>query len=162
MTGIRKTIAAGGCQCGNVRYALYSEPVKHSICWCRMCQKASGSYLSAHTGVPRRDFAWTRGRPGTFRSSEAVERDFCRDCGTALTYRNLLVDRTSISIATLDQPYAYVPQAQYGIENRPPFAAALAGLTEVPMSTYVEASDEARFASRQHPDHDTGTWPAAK
>ena len=149
----------GGCQCGAVRFALYAAPERHAICWCRMCQKAHGAYMSAHSGVKRADFAWTRGTPGTFRSSEAVERDFCRDCGTPLAYRNLLVDRISISIPSLDQPYAIVPEQQYGTENKPPFAATLAGLPEMPTDSWLKPEMRKRFASRQHPDYPTGTWP---
>ncbi len=147
----------GGCQCGTLRYALYAPPERHSICWCRMCQKANGAYFAAHTGVKRADFAWTRGAPGTFRSSETVERDFCRDCGTPLTYRNLGADRVSIVIPTLDQPYAIVPEAQYGTENRPYFGTALGGLKEIPTEGWMKPEERARFASRQHPDHDTET-----
>ncbi|MFM9943364.1 MAG: GFA family protein [Hyphomicrobiaceae bacterium] len=148
----RAPLYSGGCQCGAVRYALYAAPERHSICWCRMCQKANGAYMAAHTGVKRADFAWTRGTPGTFRSSEAVERDFCRDCGTPLTYRNLGVDRVSITIPSLDEPYAVTPEQQYGTENRPPFAANMAHLPEVPTDTWLKPEDRARYASRQHPD----------
>lgn len=158
----RTAVLTGGCQCGAVRYALHAEPERHSICWCRMCQKANGAYISAHTGVKRGDFAWTRGTPGTFASSEAVERDFCRDCGTPLTYRNLGVDRVSINIATLDTPYVVTPTAQYGTENRPNFAASLFSLPEVPTDAWLKPGDRARFASRQHPDHDTPADPASR
>ena len=48
----RQAILTGGCQCGTVRYALLSEPTNASICHCRMCQKAFGSYFAPLTGVP--------------------------------------------------------------------------------------------------------------
>lgn len=159
MSENRQPVASGGCQCGAVRYALYAAPAQHSICWCRMCQKATGSLFAAHTGVKRADFAWTRGTPGTYRSSEAVERDFCRDCGTPLTYRNLDVDRVSVSVATLDHPYQVEPTQQYGTENRPAFADRLMALPHVPTDTWLKPADRARYASRQHPDNDTATWP---
>ena len=92
MADLPKRVRSGGCQCGALRYALRSEPTHTSICWCRMCQKASGNYFQAFTGVPRTDFVWTRGQPGTFHSSAAVARDFCRECGTPLTYRRVAVD----------------------------------------------------------------------
>ena len=63
-----KPTMTGGCQCGGVRYALMSEPTHASICHCRMCQKAFGSYFAALTGVPRKDLVWTKGRPGIFKS----------------------------------------------------------------------------------------------
>src|SRR5947209_4503660 len=80
----RNPIMTGGCQCGAVRYTLYAVPTRASVCYCRMCQKASGNYFLPLAGVKRDEFAWTRGSPGTFRSSELVERDFCPKCGTPL------------------------------------------------------------------------------
>ena len=94
----------GGCQCGAVRYALKSEPTGASICHCRMCQKAFGNYFAPLTGVPIADLEWTRGEPGVFKSSEAVERGFCRDCGTPLSFRYVARDRISVSIGSLDEP----------------------------------------------------------
>jgi hypothetical protein len=87
----------GGCQCGAVRYALAAMPTAPSICHCRMCQKAFGSYFAPLAGVRLAEIAWTRGALATFRSSDKVERGFCRDCGTPLTYRVLGRDRISVS-----------------------------------------------------------------
>jgi hypothetical protein len=47
MPDLPKHVRSGGCQCGALRYALRSEPTHTSICWCRMCQKASGNYFQA-------------------------------------------------------------------------------------------------------------------
>ena len=143
----------GGCQCGAVRYALMSEPTHASICHCRMCQKAFGNYFAPLTGVPRKDLVWTKGEPGIFKSSELVERGFCRHCGTPLSFRYLEKDRISVSIGSLDEPERVRVEAQYGIESR---LAAVATLHELPGET-TEASTPAewlpRLASRQHPDH---------
>ena len=71
MTDIRKPLYTGGCQCGGVRYALYAEPTNPHVCHCRMCQKAFGNYFTPFAGVPPSDFAWVRGTPGVFKSSQA-------------------------------------------------------------------------------------------
>ena len=143
----------GGCQCGAVRYRLASQPTDPSICHCRMCQKAFGSYIAPLAGVPVADLAWTRGRPGTFRSSDAVERGFCRDCGTPLTYRVLERDRISVSLGSLDEPDRVPPVIQYGIEAK---SSLFDRLSELPSKRTSEGWGE---ASRQHPDHDTERWP---
>ena len=158
MADLHKSVRSGGCQCGAVRYALLSEPTQTSICWCRMCQKASGNYFQAFTGVPRADFVWTRGQPGTFLSSAAVARDFCRECGTPLTYRRVAGDRVSVTVGSLDQPYDFQSELQYGVENRPDFADRLTqgdGITSAQSTARVPGD----YASRQHPDHDTTEWP---
>ena len=150
----RTPTLTGGCQCGAVRYALYAEPTGTSICHCRMCQKAFGNYFAPLTDVRLRDFAWTRGNPGVFKSSEAVERGFCRDCGTPLSFRYVERDRIAVSVGSLDDPAHVQPELQYGVESRLPAFATLAALPG--KTTAEDAPPEwvAKLASRQHPDHD--------
>lgn len=156
-TTVRTPVLTGGCQCGAVRYALYAEPTGASICHCRMCQKAVGNYFAAFAGVKRNEFAWTRGKPGAFRSSEVIERDFCRDCGTPLTYRALDRDRVSISIGSLDHPERVHPAMQHGIEGRLDDFGNLASLPAETTDTWA-GERLAKLASRQHPDHETTDW----
>ena len=125
MNDQRTPVMTGGCQCGAVRYALLAEPTDPSICHCRMCQKAFGNYIAPFAGVPLADLSWTRGTLAVFRSSDAVERGFCRDCGTPLSYRVLANDRISVSIGSLDEPARVTPVIQYGIEGRLPAIDAL-------------------------------------
>jgi hypothetical protein len=149
-----KPAMTGGCQCGAVRYALMSEPTHASICHCRMCQKAFGNYFAPLTGVPVKDLAWTKGAPGIFKSSEAVERGFCRDCGTPLTYRYLEHDRITVSIGSLDEPDRVQPEIQYGIESRLPAFATLHTLPGERTEDSATPEELARMRSRQHPDHE--------
>lgn len=152
MPDLRTTVYSGGCQCGAIRYALYAEPTNPHVCHCRMCQKAFGNYFAPFAGVELGDFAWVRGEPGVFRSSEAVERGFCRDCGTPLFYRYLGGNRISVSLGSLDDPSRVVPARQLGIEARLPFVASLAELPGTRTEDDVPPEVLARFKSRQHPD----------
>ena len=43
----------GGCQCGAVRYEWVDKPAYSSVCYCRMCQKASGQPFMGLTGGKR-------------------------------------------------------------------------------------------------------------
>ena len=159
-TTARDPVLTGGCQCGAVRYALYAEATGVSICHCRMCQKAVGNYFAAFAGVKRNDFAWTRGKPGAFRSSDVIERDFCRDCGTPLTYRALDKDRVSVSVGSLDHPDSVHPKKQFGVESR---HADFERLSSLPGATTDSwAGDRlGKLATRQHPDHETTDWKPA-
>jgi hypothetical protein len=152
---------AGGCQCGAVRYALYADPGVASICHCRMCQKAFGSYFAPLAGVKQADFAWTRGEPGIFRSSAAVERGFCRDCGTPLSFRYVATDMIDVSLGSLDEPARIPPTIAYGLESKLPFIAGLDSLPGRTTATSIEPGQEDSVASWQHPDHDTDRWPPA-
>ncbi|WP_114945728.1 GFA family protein [Microvirga calopogonii] len=149
-----KPTHTGGCQCGAVRYALMSEPTHTSICHCRMCQKAFGNYFSALTGVSRKDLVWTKGQPGIFKSSEAVERSFCRDCGTPLTFSYVEQDRITVSIGSLDEPGRVMPEIQYGLESKLPAFEVLHTLPGQRTEDYATPDDLKKMASRQHPDHD--------
>ena len=144
----------GGCQCGAVRYRVGAEPTEITICHCRMCQKASGNYFQALAAVAREEFKWTRGTPGAFRSSELVERDFCRDCGTPLTYRPLDDRDIWVTVGSLDRPANLQPVRQYGIESQ---LIDLNALVALPGATTEQANTPeqlAKLRSRQHPDHD--------
>ena len=113
-----------------------------------MCQKAFGNYMAPFAGVRLAELSWTRGTLATFRSSEEVERGFCRDCGTPLTYRVLGKDRISVSIGSLDEPARVTPVVQYGIEGLLP---AFDTLHRLP----AEETSRDRFSSsHQHPDRD--------
>jgi hypothetical protein len=151
----------GGCQCGAVRYALNEAPSGPSICHCRMCQKAFGSFFAPLTGVPIAAFAVTRGTLSVFKSSDQAERGFCRDCGTPLTFRYLDRPRISVSIGSLDQPERIPPQNQYGIESRLSWFGTLANLPGDQTTEEEEPELTRRIAAsnHQHPDHDTAAWP---
>ena len=53
----------GGCQCGAVRFRFTETKARASICHCRMCQKAFGSYFAPLVAVAADGFAITRGEP---------------------------------------------------------------------------------------------------
>ena len=149
----------GGCQCGAVRYAVNGPLGRPSICHCRMCQKAFGSFYAPLVGAP--GFALTRGKLGVFKSSDAVERGFCRDCGTPLTFRYLDEEVVDVSIGSLDDPSAARPLIQYGLEARLPWLDQLDGL---PGKHTGQSEKQERLrliagSNHQHPDHDTADCP---
>ena len=152
MSETRKPLHDGGCQCGAVRYALYAQPTNPHVCHCRMCQKALGSYFAPFAGVPLGDLAWTKGAPGAFMSSEVVERGFCRECGTPLSFRYVDKDRISISLGSLDNPSRVPPERQYGAESRLAWLDELHRLPTSRTEDDVPAERRARYRSRQHPD----------
>lgn len=151
----------GGCQCGAVRYHFSTRPDGAHVCHCRMCQKAFGAFYAPLVGGPAETFAITRGTLSTFRSSDQAERGFCAQCGTPLTFRYIDGERISVSIGSLDNPEAFPPIDQHGIESRLSYANAVGTLPDRP-PTELEDPDSASFiaaTNHQHPDHDTANWP---
>jgi hypothetical protein len=150
-------LISGGCQCGAVRFRA-GKFGRSSICHCRMCQKAFSGFFAAL--VTANEFELTRGALRHFQSSNKVRRGFCADCGTPLTYEyDGVVD---VTLGSLDDPAAFPPLLQIGLEGRLPFFADLAALpvrTEAQNAQYAGAY--AAIVSHQHPDHDTEVWPPA-
>lgn len=150
---------SGGCQCGAVRFRVEGD-LEASICHCRMCQKAFGAYYAPLVSVRGADFAWTRGAPRHFASSNLVRRGFCADCGTPLTYE--APDGMAVAHGAFDEPAAIAPRLQFGLEARLPFVEGLAALPGTRTEEDVEATPFlAALVSCQHPDHDTVRWPPA-
>lgn len=148
---------SGGCQCGAVRFHVRGELTDSSICHCRMCQKAFGAYYAPLVSVREVAFAWTRGEPRRFASSNLVKRGFCADCGTPLTYE--APNGMAIAAGAFDTPARLPPTVQYGIDAKLPFVDALDRLSAIRDEDDPEAVYLLPLVSHQHPDHDTGDWP---
>lgn len=151
----REPVMTGGCQCGAVRFASYSNPGRISVCHCRMCQKAVAGPFAAFVEIPHGDFAWTRGTPGTFRSSSLAERDFCVTCGTPLSYRKLNGSAIELLTGAFDRPDRVIPTYQIGIESKLAWVGHLhnlPGKTTTESAGFIEAGS---IVSYQHPDHNT-------
>ncbi len=151
----------GGCQCGAVRFRAASLKDNSHVCHCRMCQKATGNFFAALVGVPHEDFAWTRGEPGFFQSSDQVRRGFCRDCGTPLCFLHADSEHISMAIGAFDDPTAIALHYQLGMEGRLPQVDQLANLRDYGTTEQDDPEGAAtiRASNCQHPDHETADWP---
>jgi hypothetical protein len=152
----RSARRSGGCQCGAVRFAVTGAPEEVSVCDCRMCQKASGGPFMSMGRFPSGAVTWTRGQPATFRSSAAVTRGFCVACGTPLTYQRR-PEALSLLTGTFDEPGTLVPTVRLGADTILPWTDRLADLPVQTIDDWLSGmpDDRHRFASLQHPDHDT-------
>jgi hypothetical protein len=127
-----------------------------------MCQKAMGNVFAALVSTMKEDLLWTRGTPARFRSSEHVERGFCSNCGTPLFYDPLQSDEIGLCIGAFDKPQAIVPISHDSIESRMPWFAEITNIRDAGTSAEIdgpEKEERVRKSNRQHPDHDTDSWP---
>lgn len=145
------TIITGGCQCGAVRFRCEVEPETASICHCRMCQKAFGSFYAPLVHTRSGTMIWTKSEPKRFRSSTFASRGFCPDCGTPLTYET--DEALSIAIGALDEPREVMPRMQDGIEGKIPFVDRMQALPGRSTDDDPEmAAAAGMIVSYQHPD----------
>ena len=159
MSGALNDAPTGGCQCGAVRFRVEGALGRASLCHCRMCQKAFGSFYGPLVSAP--GLVWTRGVPKRFQSSNRARRGFCADCGTPLTFEPD-DGPAEVAIGAFDNPAAVRPVIQHDLAARLPW---LGDLDALPARTPAEAAEVepyyASIRSFQHPDHDTETWPPA-
>jgi hypothetical protein len=119
MTKAARPAATGGCQCGAIRYAFYAPLEKPHVCHCVMCRRATGGLFAALAGGSPENFAWTRGAPSYFASSNLAQRGFCANCGTPLSFQyHYPGARLYVTMGSLDDPEQTPVIIQYGIESR--------------------------------------------
>jgi hypothetical protein len=109
----------GGCLCGAIRYASTEAPLDTGYCHCRLCQRSTGAPVLAWASFPVEGFSYTRGAPARYQSSQHGHREFCRECGTQIAYRDSegarLVD---VNIGSLDDPERAPPQCHIWRSSR--------------------------------------------
>ncbi len=154
----------GGCQCGAVRFRAEALVDNPHVCYCRMCQKATGNLSRPLVGVRHENQPDAR-KPTRFRSSATVDRGFCSNCGTPLFYQ-------------------YLPggqSASRSVRSTSLTGSNCAGRWEMRASTHPSGISDAvesfgtnerkktqrrskaiRASNNQHPDHDTTEWTPRK
>ena len=104
------TIIAGGCFCGAIRYRAISKPSSSMLCHCHSCRRVAGSPVVGWVTFAKAAFAFTCGTASTFKSSAAVCRAFCPNCGSPLTYESTAhAGELDVTTCSLDHPDAFPP-----------------------------------------------------
>ena len=116
------TIIEGGCLCGAVRYRISGKPLQGEYCHCSMCRRAAGAPVVAWMDILRSSLTWVKGQTTRYESSPGIFRGFCANCGSALTFDNVASpDKISLTIATLDDPAPFAPQAHIYADDQLPW-----------------------------------------
>ena len=139
----------GGCQCGAVRFRTSQLLDNAHVCFCRMCQRASGGMAMGWVGVANPALTWTKGLPNTFSSSEGVGRGFCRECGTTLYFSRASRSYQFLALAAFDDPHDIEIRFTWGNESK---LDQLAQCAEVPAHNSIEDTasfERARLTNRQ-------------
>lgn len=101
----------GGCLCGAIRYVASGAPKVVAYCHCPSCRRSAGAPVTAWAMFEIKDFRIEKGKPITHASSPGVERSFCGQCGTPLTYTGEgipgLID---VTVGSFDEPNGLPPQ----------------------------------------------------
>src|SRR5882724_6081597 len=112
----------GSCFCGAVVAEMDGEPFW--ICYDHDddCRKAIGSPLTVWVGYRPNQFRIIRGTLKRFSKTTGVDRTFCQECGTSITYWDKgLANELYVSIGFLDRPEGFGPQAHAGWRMKLPW-----------------------------------------
>lgn len=78
----------GRCRCGDVEFYFDVDPINSIFCYCKECQRLTGSDKWFGLWVPKDHFKWLKGTPTTYTrigdSGKAVNYQFCGTCSTVL------------------------------------------------------------------------------
>ena len=84
-----KIMEAGGCLCGGLRFQTCAQPVRVTLCFCKFCQRATGSTHMVEPIFQKSDFEVMVGEPAVYSiqssgSGKQVSVHFCPQCGTKI------------------------------------------------------------------------------
>jgi len=102
----------GGCLCGSVRYEFAGEPAFVGGCYCKDCQKESGSGHNVIAAVPEAALKMLGGATRNFvakgGSGKEITRVFCPNCGTTLFSRpQVMPGMLMVRLGTIDDSSGY-------------------------------------------------------
>lgn len=85
--------------------------------------------MTTYIGVLDGQWRWLAGVPKIYRSSPGVERGFCGDCGTPLSFRSQKMSgMMHLYVATLEAPAAVAPTLHCSYEEKLPWVQLADGL----------------------------------
>jgi hypothetical protein len=121
----------GRCYCGKVRFEA-SGPVRNlCICHCESCRRAAGAAFVAWGTVNTDQFRILSGDTSVVRTSTDVERTFCANCGSSLTYRHVLrPGDMDFTLVSLDDPSALTPRMHIWAQDKLPWIKLSDGLPQ--------------------------------
>ncbi|HYC56561.1 MAG TPA: GFA family protein [Candidatus Binatia bacterium] len=125
----------GSCLCRAIRYRVAApfEEVHH--CHCGMCRKAHGAAFSTFAQTTRASLAIEAGdeKLVRYRSSEHVERTFCRRCGSSLFFTfDPFPDAIWVAVGTVDGDPGMRPQGHIFVASKAPWHDILDDLPQYP------------------------------
>lgn len=108
----------GGCLCGAVRYRVDGPPKAIANCHCSMCRKHSGAAFLTYVAYDKTGFAFERGTPVPFRSSELVVRSHCAACGSPVTFEDTDANTIWVTVGSTDSPNELIPTVNGFIDDK--------------------------------------------
>lgn len=134
------TSITGRCRCGEIVYEFNTAPPHRYLCYCRDCQKFTGTdKLFVITG-PRSTFRLCQGTPRSYEvtadNGARINRAFCGRCGSSLfiypaidnVHYSEADDVIGAAVGTLDDPSQFSPEFAVFVSRAPTWATFPEGI----------------------------------
>jgi hypothetical protein len=125
--------ARGRCYCGQLIYRVEGPVHSLCVCHCESCRRAAGAAFVAWGTVDSDRFHIEQGTLKRVRRLQ-IERGFCADCGTSLTYQSHPA-ATDFTLASLDDPTLWPPQMHIWVADKLPWVGINDDLPQYPGSS---------------------------
>lgn len=116
----------GGCQCGQVRYAIKAIPYVFYLCHCTECQRHTSSAFGESLWVSWQSLEIVGELRPFYRiaaSGAKREGHFCPNCGTRIVHGTRGSEKATIKAGTLDDTSWLVPAGHIWTRSKQPFVA---------------------------------------
>jgi hypothetical protein len=109
----------GRCLCKAVSFEI-DTPIKACVnCHCESCRRQCSAPMTTYIGVPDTQWRWTGKAPKVYHSSPGVERTFCENCGTPLSFRSeKLSGFMHLYFAAMEEPEKFEPELHVTYEEK--------------------------------------------
>lgn len=109
----------GRCLCGKIKFEIEPPIVACVNCHCESCRRQCSAPMTTFIGINDGQWKWTSGTAKVFHSSPGVERTFCGDCGTPMSFRSTnMTGVMHFYVAALDDPEAIQPSMHAAHEEK--------------------------------------------
>ena len=130
----------GRCFCGAVTFEVDSPVQSCVTCHCESCRRQCSAPMTTYIGVPDGQWRWTGKAPKVFNSSPGVERSFCDNCGTPLSFRSKRMSGVMHLFASaMEEPEKFAPTLHVAFEEKLPWLKLADGLPTCVGPDYTKA-----------------------
>ncbi len=109
----------GHCLCKAVSFEI-DLPVRACVnCHCDSCRRQCSSPMTTYVGITDEKWRWTGKEPKIYKSSPGVERSFCENCGTPISFRSEGMSGVMhLYVAAMEEPEQFEPTLHVSHEEK--------------------------------------------
>lgn len=112
----------GRCLCGTIAFEVDGPPQACVVCHCESCRRQCSAPMTAYIGVRDSAWRWLTKPPKVFNSSPGVERTFCDNCGSPISFRSKkMSDTMHFFAASMEHPENLAPSMHVSFEEKLPW-----------------------------------------